>query len=173
MAWLNKEAIDFVEISGGNYESSAMIGQSEDGRIESSTEKRELYFFDFAERISATATMPLMVTGGVTKKATAEMALAEAGVDLVGIARSFAYNPHLIADWKQDQNLEIPISVATWKDKGLTALATMAMTKQQLYRLGDGKAVKTRQNALFATITQQIKTARITKNYKAWLEKRG
>jgi len=173
VAWLNEEAIDFVEISGGSYESSAMMGQSQDGRIESSTEKRELYFFDFAKRISATAQMPLMVTGGVTKKTTADMALAEAGVDMVGIARAFAFNPQLVADWKNDQNVVIPISIATWKDKGLAALATMAMTKQQLYRLGDGKAIKTRQNAFFATIGQQMKTSKLTKRYKAWLAARS
>jgi len=62
VAWLNAEAVDFVEISGGSYESSAMMGNSEDGRVESSTEKRELFFFDFAKRISATAQMPLMVS---------------------------------------------------------------------------------------------------------------
>jgi len=69
-----------------------MMGNSEDGRVESSTEKRELFFFDFAKRISSTAQMPLMVTGGVTKRATAETALNEAGVDMVGIGRAFAYN---------------------------------------------------------------------------------
>jgi len=168
--WLNAEAVDFVEISGGSYESAAMAGSSADGRVESSTEKRELYFFDFAKRISETANMPLMVTGGVTKKATADMALNEAGVDIVGIARAFAYNPRLVADWRIDQSTEIEIAQAGWKDKALSALAGMAMTKQQLYRLGDGLPIKPKQNALFATIGQQIKTSKLTKRYKAWLD---
>jgi len=168
--WLNAEAVDFVEISGGSYESSAMMGNSEDGRVESSTEKRELFFFDFAKRISETANMPLMVTGGVTKRETAEMALSEAGVDMVGIGRAFAYNPHLIADWREDKSLQVTISRAGWKDKAMGALAGMAMTKQQLYRLGDGLPIKPKQNALFALIGQQMKTAKMTKRYKAWLE---
>jgi 2,4-dienoyl-CoA reductase-like NADH-dependent reductase (Old Yellow Enzyme family) len=168
--WLNAEAVDFVEISGGSYESSAMMGNSEDGRVESSTEKRELYFFDFAKRISETANMPLMVTGGVTKKATAEMALHDAGVDMVGIGRAFAYNPKLVADWREGREADIQISRAGWKDKALGSLAGMAMTKQQLYRLGDGLPLKRKQNALFALIGQQAKTARLTKRYKAWLE---
>lgn len=169
VTWLNDEAVDFVEISGGSYESSAMMGQSEDGRVESSTQKRELYFFDFAERLSKVAKMPLMVTGGVTKRATAETALAEAGVSLIGIGRAFAFDPALIAHWRNGQGTEIKIAKATWKDKGLAALAMMAMTKQQLYRLGDGKPIKTRQNALLATIGQQMKTSKLTKRYKAWL----
>lgn len=167
--WLNGEAVDFVEISGGSYESSAMMGNSEDGRIESSTKKRELYFFDFAKRISETANMPLMVTGGVTKRATAEMALAEAGVDFVGIGRAFAYNPKLVADWRDNKSTEIEISRASWKDKAMASLAGMAMTKQQLYRLGDGLPIKKKQNALLSLIGQQMKTAKLTKRYKAWI----
>ena len=173
VAWLNAEAVDFVEISGGSYESSAMMGNSEDGRVESSTEKRELFFFDFAKRISATAQMPLMVTGGVTKRETAETALNEAGVDMVGIGRAFAYNPKLIADWKSDTSLSIQIGRAKWKDKALGSLAGMAMTKQQLYRLGDGLPIKRKQIPILALIGQQVKTAKLTKRYKAWLEARG
>ena len=171
--WLNGEAIDFVEISGGSYESSAMMGNSEDGRIESSTEKRELFFFDFAKRISETAKMPLMVTGGVTKRDTAENALGEAGVDMVGIARAFAYNPKLVSDWKADKSRHIKIARAEWKDKAIASLAGMAMTKQQLYRLGDGLPLKSKQNALFALLGQQIKTGKLTKRYKAWLDQQS
>ena len=171
--WLNGEAVDFVEISGGSYESSAMMGNSEDGRVESSTAKRELFFFDFAKRISQTARMPLMVTGGVTKRATAENALEEAGVDLVGVARAFAYNPSLVADWREDKTTEIQISRANWKDKAMGSLAGMAMTKQQLYRLGDGLPIKRKQNALLALLGQQVKTGKLTKRYRAWLEARA
>ena len=168
--WLNAEAVDFVEISGGSYESAAMMGSSADGRLETSTEKRELYFFDFAKRISQTAKMALMVTGGVTKRATAEMALNDAGVDMVGIARAFAYNPGLVADWRADKSPEIAIARAGWKDKAMGALAGMAMTKAQLYRLGDGLPIKRKQNAALALVGQQMKTARLTKRYRAWLE---
>jgi 2,4-dienoyl-CoA reductase-like NADH-dependent reductase (Old Yellow Enzyme family) len=171
--WLNAEAVDFVEISGGSYESAAMMGNSEDGRIESSTEKRELFFFDFAKRISQTANMPLMVTGGVTKRETAENALNEAGVDMVGIGRAFAYNPRLVADWRADTSLSIPIGRANWKNKAMGSLAGMAMTKQQLYRLGDGLPLKRKQKPLLALIGQQIKTGKLTKRYKAWLERKS
>jgi len=167
--WLNVESVDFVEISGGSYESSAMMGNSEDGRVESSTKKRELFFFDFAKRISETAKMPLMVTGGVTKRETAENALNEAGVDMIGIGRAFAYSPHLVENWKENQSLQIEIEHARWKNKAMGSLAGMAMTKQQLYRLGDGIPIKRKQSPLLALLGQQIKTGKLTKRYRAWL----
>lgn len=167
--WLNNEAVDFVEISGGSYESSAMAGHSADGRLESSTAKRELYFFDFAKQISQVADMPLMVTGGVTKRETAETALAEAGVDMVGVGRAFAYDPHLVAHWRDGTGEQIQIGSVNWKNKAFAALAGMALTKEQLYRLGEGKPIKQKQNGFLATVRQQMKTANLTKRYKAWL----
>jgi len=110
--WLNAEAVDFVELSGGSYESAAMMGDAADGRLDS-TARREIYFLDFAKDIAKTARMPLMVTGGVTKRATAELALAEDGVDMVGIARAMAYHPNLPAAWKADETLEANVAMAS------------------------------------------------------------
>ncbi len=166
--WLNGEAVDFVEISGGSYESSAMMGVSADGRV-SSTMERELYFFDFAKEISGVAQMPLMVTGGVTKRETAEMALADAGVDIIGIARAMGFNAKLPGDWQAGQNLEQPLPEVSWKNPMYRALALMAMTKMNLYRMGDGKPPHKKQSPLFATIKQQLKNAAQTKRYKEWL----
>jgi len=47
------------------------------------------------------------------------------------------------------------------------------MTKQQLYRLGDGLPIKRKQVPIFALIGQQVKTAKLTKRYKTWLETRN
>jgi len=90
---------------------------------------------------------------------------------MVGIARAFAYNPKLVSDWKADKSLHIKITRAAWKDKAVASLAGMAMTKQQLYRLGDGLPLKPKQNALFSLLGQQIKTGKLTKRYKVWLDK--
>ena len=45
----------------------------------------------------------------------------------------------------------------------------MAMTKMNLYRMGDGKPPHTKQNPLFATVKQQLINAKQTKRYKKWL----
>lgn len=168
--WLGGEAVDFVELSGGSYESAAMMGMSTDGRAQS-TKEREMFFLDFAKEIGQAATMPLMVTGGVTRRDTAEMALAE-GVDIVGIARAMAYNPNLPQDWKADKNLSTHIITANWKNKSLKGLANMALAKEQLNRMGQGLPVKQKQRPLLASISQQITQARQTKRYKAWLASR-
>lgn len=166
--WLGGEALDFVELSGGNYESAAMMGLAADGRAKS-TKDREMFFLDFAKDIAEAATMPVMVTGGVTIRDTAELAMSE-GVDLVGIARAMAYNPHLPKDWLSGQNLTTEIATVNWKNKALLSLANMALAKEQLNRLGAGKTVKKKQHPIFATLAQQWRTLRQTKRYKRWLE---
>ena len=170
--WLNSEGVDFVELSGGNYESAAMMGLASDGRAQS-TAQREMYFLDFARDIAKVAAMPIMVTGGVTRRSTAEQALEGGGVDMIGIARAMAYNPNLPHDWKDGQNLTVSQPVIKTKNAVFKSLALMAMTKANLYRLGDGHAVKLRQSPLMAVIKQQIKTGALTKRYKAWLAARG
>lgn len=166
--WLNGEAVDFVELSGGSYESAAMMGMSDDGRAQS-TKDREMYFIDFARDISASARMPLMVTGGVTKRATAEAALEGGDIDIVGIARAFGFNANIPDDWKNDNNLEVALPVIKSKNKTFLALAGMALTKENLYRMGTGAKPRKKQNALWAVIKGQIRQAKQTKRYKKWL----
>jgi len=170
--WLNGEAVDFVEISGGSYESAAMMGNAADGRLDSTT-RREIYFLDFAKDIALTAKMPLMVTGGVTKRATAELALAEDGVEMVGIARAMAYHPRLPREWEADQVLEAHVAMASFKNPTLSGLSTMAMTKANLYRIGDGKMPKAAPRPILSLIAQQLRTKKQTKRYRTWLASKG
>ncbi|WP_409432925.1 NADH:flavin oxidoreductase/NADH oxidase family protein [Litorimonas sp. RW-G-Af-16] len=170
--WLNGEAVDFVELSGGSYESAAMMGMATDGRAQS-TKDREMYFIDFAKDIAQAANMPLMVTGGVTKRKTAEAALATGDVDMIGIARAMGYNPNLPNDWKAGQNLHVALPVVGWKNPLFKGLANMAMTKMNLYRMGDNKPPKAKPSPLVSTLKQQIKQARQTARYKAWLQDRA
>jgi len=150
--WLNGEDIDFVELSGGSYESAAMMGMAEDGRAQSTID-REMYFLDFAKDIGAAAQMPLMVTGGVTKMETAETALAEGDVAMIGIARAMGYNPSIPNDWKAGNNLHVSLPVVKWKNPLFKGLANMAMTKMNLYRMGDGQRPKTKPSPLISTVT--------------------
>ena len=169
--WLNGEDVDFVELSGGSYESAAMMGMAEDGRAQSTID-REMYFLEFAKDIGAAANMPLMVTGGVTKRETAEQALAEGDVAMIGIARAMGYNPNIPTDWKAGNNLHVPLPVVSWKNDLFKGLANMAMTKMNLYRMGDGLAPKASPRPLISTIKQQLKQSAQTKRYKTWLAER-
>ncbi len=166
--WLNGEDVDFVEISGGNYESAAMMGMAEDGRAQS-TKDREMYFLGFAKDIGAAANMPLMVTGGVTQRETAELALAEGGVAIIGIARAMGYNPNIPKDWQSGENLHIALPQLSWKNDLFKGLANMAMTKMNLYRMGDGKPPKAAPHPIISTVKQQAMQAVQTRKYKKWL----
>jgi 2,4-dienoyl-CoA reductase-like NADH-dependent reductase (Old Yellow Enzyme family) len=170
--WLNGESVDFVEISGGSYESAAMMGMAEDGRAQS-TKDREMYFLDFAKDINASANMPLMVTGGVTKRSSVESALKSGDVEMIGIARAMGYNPNIPNDWKEGKNLEVVLPEVNWKNPLFKGLANMAMTKMNLYRMGDGRFPLRKPKPLLSVIAQQIKNSLQTKRYKKWLENRS
>ena len=174
--WLNREGVDFVELSGGSYESAAMMGQTEDGRMEptsiptSSTEQREAYFLDFVPDIAASAAMPIMVTGGVTRRSTAERVVGTDNIDMVGIARAIAFQPDLPALWQRGERLEIAVARASWKNKGLAGLAGMAMTKRNLDRLGHNQPPKPNPGPARSLVADQLGRLRQTRRYKAWLK---
>jgi 2,4-dienoyl-CoA reductase-like NADH-dependent reductase (Old Yellow Enzyme family) len=89
---LEAAGVDLLEISGGSYESPAMVGQNASGDDyvappkKASTVAREAYFLDFARALRRRLKMPIMLTGGVRTRHGMEAALAE-GVDMVGVAR--------------------------------------------------------------------------------------
>ncbi len=161
---LNELSVDLVEISGGSYEAPAMQGQARDGR----TLAREAYFLEFAQNMLATAQMPLMVTGGIRRKAVAEQVL-ESGVSMVGIATALAIDPHLPQAWLAGRGVSPELSPMTWKNKTMAALATMARVKYQLKKLSHGQVTNPRISPLWALVTQQIKTAQQTKQYRLWV----
>ena len=168
--WLNKEGVDFVELSGGSYESAAMAGAADEDNP-SSTMLREVYFIEFAKQIEKIAEMPLMVTGGITKRETAEMVMQSGAVEIVGIARAYGFNPHIARDWQAGNSPEITMPLSNSKNKTFKVLSGMAMTKANLYAMGNGKMPKVKMSPLMAVIKGQIKQGKLTKQYRAWLEK--
>lgn len=95
--WLNDEAVDLLEISGGNYEQPQLLGvtgrEADAVAVRPSTRAREAYFLGYAERIRQVATMPLMVTGGFRTRSGMEAALDGEATDVIGIARPFCTHP--------------------------------------------------------------------------------
>ena len=169
---MNKLAVDLVELSGGSYESPAMQGTTADGR----TLQREAYFLDFAKEIAQVATMPIMTTGGVRRLAVAEKVLNN-GIDMVGMGTALAMNPSLPNDWKASAGIEAEQIVphdpsVRWKDKTLSSIATMAVIKRQLHRMGKGKQPKANVSALFSLIRDRIRLKKLTKRYQQYLNKK-
>jgi 2,4-dienoyl-CoA reductase-like NADH-dependent reductase (Old Yellow Enzyme family) len=170
--WLNDLPVDLVELSGGSYESPAMAGAPQDGAVN----PREAYFVDFAREIGAVARMPIMVTGGIRRLAVAEQALqpkdGRPGVSVVGIATALAVQPTLPMKWRAGAMPDVAIPQVRWKKKLFASLATMAVVKVQLSRIGAGRAPKPNVSPLFALIGNQLQTARRTRRYKAWIAAR-
>lgn len=98
--WLDAEAIDLLEISGGTYEQPRLIGRDDltlhpekaEARRES-TIAREAYFLAYAEDIRRAVKMPLMVTGGFRSAAGMNAALASGATDVIGIGRPLCADP--------------------------------------------------------------------------------
>jgi 2,4-dienoyl-CoA reductase-like NADH-dependent reductase (Old Yellow Enzyme family) len=91
---LEKEGIDFVEISGGNFETP--IAYQHTSKKES-TIAREAYFLDYAKDIKAALDIPVMVTGGFRSASVMNEALCADATDLIGIGRPFIIDPEFPA----------------------------------------------------------------------------
>lgn len=161
---LGERAVDLVELSGGSYESPAMQGQTRDG----STLAREAYFLEFAEQIGEVARMPIMVTGGVRRKAVAEKVL-EGRVAMVGMATALAIEPGLPARWKAGEDAEVQPVVVRWKNKAFAAAATQAVVKKQLVLLGKGRSTNPQASPLLALLGNQLKLGRQARCYRRWI----
>ena len=161
---LNSLQVDVVELSGGSYEAPAMQGQARDGR----TLAREAYFLEFAQSMMSVATMPLMVTGGIRRKAVAESVVAS-GVALVGIATALAIDPALPQAWRAGRDVQPALTPVTWKNKMMASLATMARVKYQLKRVSQGQDTRPAISPLWALVSQQVMTAQQTKKYRRWM----
>ena len=163
LLWLNELPVDLVELSGGSYEAPAMQGRSADGR----TLAREAYFLEFAKELAAVASMPVMTTGGIRRRAVAEQVLAS-GVAMVGVATALAQRPDLPAIWLAGGELEVPQQVVAWKDKGLVALASMALVKRRLRALAAGRGAPRSYSPLFTLVADQLRTKKLVMRYRQW-----
>lgn len=161
--WLNELPVDLVELSGGSYESPAMQGRTADGR----TLAREAYFLEFAAKLAAVAKMPVMTTGGIRRQAVAEDVLAS-GVAMVGMATALALVPDLPEQWRAGRHPSAETQPIVWKDKALTALASMALVKRRLRALGAGRSEPKAYSPLLSTIIDQLRTQRLTSRYRSW-----
>ncbi|MFV9452158.1 NADH:flavin oxidoreductase/NADH oxidase family protein [Rhodococcus sp. NM-2] len=86
VAALAQEGLDLIEVSGGSYESPAMMGSAA-----ASTRAREAYFLEYARTVRALAgNVPLAVTGGFRSRTAMDQAIGAGECDVVGIGRPTA-----------------------------------------------------------------------------------
>lgn len=165
VAELEQLGVDLVELSGGSYESPAMQGRTADGR----SLAREAYFLSFAKEIAQSCKVPVMTTGGIKRLAIAQSVIDE-GVDMVGMGTALAFAPQLPNTWRQQESAVAQIPEVNWSDKTMAALATMAIVRRQLQRMGKGKAPKSNSSPLWTMISDRIRLMKLTKQYRARYE---
>ena len=89
LAALAGEGLDLIEISGGSYESPAMMGTAA-----ASTRAREAYFLEYAHTVrEVVGDIPLAVTGGFRTRAAMASAVDAGECDVVGIGRPTVTTP--------------------------------------------------------------------------------
>ncbi|MCG8965871.1 MULTISPECIES: NADH:flavin oxidoreductase/NADH oxidase family protein [Streptomyces] len=166
IAMLDPLGVDLVELSGGSYESPAMTGRAADAR----TQAREAYFLDLAKDLVKTSPLPLMLTGGITKRATAEKVL-DSGVAVIGMGTALAVTPDLPDRWGQGREADRRMRPLNWSDKALASVAGMAQVRHQMRRLARGSNPRPGTHPVIALISEQHKQRKALRNYRAWLSK--
>ncbi|MFE7463897.1 NADH:flavin oxidoreductase/NADH oxidase family protein [Streptomyces sp. NPDC057499] len=164
IAMLEPLGVDLVELSGGSYESPAMSGRSADAR----TRAREAYFLDLAEDLVGTSPIPLMLTGGVTRRVTAEQVL-DSGVAVVGMGTALAVTPDLPDRWKEGREADGRLRPVTWSDKTLASAAGMALVRHQMRRLAHGSGPRPGTHPARAMVCDQLRQRRALRRYRSWL----
>ncbi len=181
VALLDREGLDLLEISGGNYEQPRMMGIEGmepvfEDEVRKSTRAREAYFMAYAEQVLAQAAMPVMVTGGFRTRAAMEEAV-EAGVAVIGVGRPLCVDPEAPTKLLSGALDELPAYETTLRlgsgwfgpaspndvMKAANGFAAMAFFYRNILRLGDGRAPKTRMNLLAALIAHQMTEAKDAK----------
>jgi 2,4-dienoyl-CoA reductase-like NADH-dependent reductase (Old Yellow Enzyme family) len=100
LAWLGRRlgeaGTDLIEVSGGNYESPAMLGLEADGsEIRSDHESP---FWQGAAALSQATDVPVMLTGGFRTRSGIDQALESGVAAMVGVGRPLAVRPELAGE---------------------------------------------------------------------------
>ncbi|GAB5592480.1 hypothetical protein Unana1_07380 [Umbelopsis nana] len=139
---LNDMDVDLIELSGGNYESPAMFGEQEkpdeksNGEVKTErTLAREAYFLTFAEEIAKVANIPVMVTGGISRRQILDSVM-ESGVAMAGIATALILKPDLPNVLKEGQDPHPQLPAITWSNTTLKLLARLSYINYQLVAIG-------------------------------------
>jgi 2,4-dienoyl-CoA reductase-like NADH-dependent reductase (Old Yellow Enzyme family) len=164
IAMLEPLGVDLVELSGGNYESPAMAGQGADAR----TQAREAYFLELATELAETSPLPLMLTGGITRRETADKALAN-GVAMVGMATALAVTPDLPNRWRAGEEAGGQLRPVNWSDKTLASAAGMALVRHQMRRIARGRNPAFGTHPVHALACDQLAQRRALGRYRSWL----
>lgn len=93
MTQLGVEGVDFIELSGGNFEQPMLLGKYYEETADVPAPAETEYFAKDAEQIRNTVKISLMLTGGIRNFSSARRLLEGNVCDLLGFARPFCLEP--------------------------------------------------------------------------------
>lgn len=170
---LSREGLDLLEVSGGSYESPAMMGTAA-----ASTRAREAYFLEYAATVRERAGgVPLAVTGGFRSREAMAGAVAAGECDVVGLGRPTVTTPDAAAqvlDGRTDRLVAhrlasgLPGVARRVVDvKALDGAMDLSWHTDQLHRLGAGLEPDLDRGRLATAV------AMLRRNGRGALRKRG
>ncbi|KXF54867.1 NADH:flavin oxidoreductase [Rhodococcus sp. SC4] len=174
LAALAGEGIDLIEVSGGSYESPAMMGTAA-----ASTRAREAYFLEYARTVrTLVGDIPLAVTGGFRSRTAMDNAIESGECDVVGIGRPTATTPDAAevilagrAPTLVAHQLRLGMRRVLGKIadvKALDGLLDLSWHTDQLHRLGAGLAPDPNRGRLTTAVAMVRRNGRTS-----FLPKRG
>ncbi|HBS41111.1 MAG TPA: NADH oxidase [Oceanospirillales bacterium] len=137
---LAAEGIDLIEISGGSYETPALV-TGNTGKVKDSTRQREAYFLEFAETLRKEVTVPLMVTGGFRSASGMAEAVTSGACDMIGLGRPLCVEPDLPQRLLAGEDVHSIVRPIRTGVKAIDKLALMevAWYERQIHRMSKGK----------------------------------
>ncbi|MFF1560536.1 2,4-dienoyl-CoA reductase [Streptomyces sp. NPDC058279] len=164
LGFLDGLGVDLVELSGGSVESAATMGRTSDETMLD----REAYFLSLAERLVEVASMPLMLTGGIGRRTTAERVL-ERGFAVVGVATALAIRPDLPDRWLAGEDTHVPPPRLRWKDQDLASAAVLAIVRAHMSRLVRGSEPRLKIPPSLLLALDTLRDRGSVRAYGAWL----
>jgi len=172
--WLDEAGVDCLEVSGGSYEQPRMmkfdgLRAAEEPKMAASTREREAYFLKFVPEIrKVVKRAALMVTGGFRTAAAMRDAIADDGVDLIGLGRPLCMTPdapaRLLAGAPHLEHFDDKLRLGPgWLGprspirlvKVVNGIGALAWYYEQLERLADDLPVDERMSVLSAFLTNE------------------
>lgn len=136
---LEAEGIDLIEVSGGNYESPAMVGRGElAAHARASTVAREAYFLEYAQRLHEHTAVPLMLTGGLRTAAAMAEVVASGAAAVVGLGRPMTLQPELPARILDGSVTAADTFSARTGVRKLDDALAVVWFQEQIHRMADG-----------------------------------
>ena len=129
---LNDEAIDLVEISGGNYEAPKMM-VNDDGST------REGYFLEYASIARERCKAPIMITGGFRTASVMNEALRSNALDVIGLGRPLTLMPDLPNDMFEHKSEGCPLVPKSMGPKSLNYFAEGGYYLAQMSEMAQGR----------------------------------